>query len=101
MPAACTLPTVQRPVRVAEFDQLFAAVRGSRRPSPVRLELVLDPEVEPFARELAAKETSCCSFFTFDFASTADGLLMAVGVPEAQVEVLDAVAARTTIGDHP
>ncbi len=95
MPEACTLPTVARPVRVAEFDQLFAAaLLGSRRPSPTRLELVLDPGAEARARDLATRETSCCSFFAFDFAQAREGLVMGVGVPSSSVDVLDAFAAR-------
>ena len=35
-PDACTLPTVERPLRVAEFDDLFTAVRRSERPQPTR-----------------------------------------------------------------
>lgn len=31
VPAACTLPTAERPLRLAEFEELFAtAVRGVR-----------------------------------------------------------------------
>ncbi|WP_245718914.1 hypothetical protein [Micromonospora rhizosphaerae] len=35
VPEACTLPTAERPLRVAEFDELFAtALRGQTRLSP-------------------------------------------------------------------
>ncbi|MBB6551859.1 hypothetical protein [Nonomuraea rubra] len=34
-PSACTLPTVEQPLRVAEFDALFAgAVQGVAPPGP-------------------------------------------------------------------
>jgi hypothetical protein len=34
VPEACTLPTVEQPLRVAEFDDLFAtALRGIARPA--------------------------------------------------------------------
>lgn len=92
---ACTLPTVEQPTRIAEFDQFFAdAVHTTRKPDPVRLELVLDPAAEPVARDLAARESSCCSFFAFDFDRTDAGLVMGVTVRAAYIEVLDAFAAR-------
>ncbi|MCX4096686.1 hypothetical protein [Nocardia sp. alder85J] len=35
--SACTLPTVDRPTRLAEFDQFFAdCVRATTRPTPAR-----------------------------------------------------------------
>ncbi|MFG1754168.1 hypothetical protein [Streptosporangium sandarakinum] len=41
-PSACTLPTAEQPLRVAEFDALFIdAVRGVARPEPTRLRLEL------------------------------------------------------------
>ena len=44
VPEACTLPTVDRPVRLAEFDDLFAtALRGQQRLSPTVLRWRLDP----------------------------------------------------------
>ncbi|MFI9536395.1 hypothetical protein ACIG56_24480 [Nocardia fusca] len=100
-PDACTLPTGERLIRVAEFDRLLAdSARSVRRPGPARLELVLDPAAEPDARGLAARESSCCTFFTFDFDTTTEGPVMGVEVPTAYVEVLDAFAARagTAIG---
>jgi hypothetical protein len=96
-PAACTLPTAERPLREAEFDELFAtAVRDVRRPDRTRLVLDLEPRPEIAARaaDLAVRETGCCSFFTFELAATGAGLRLAIGVPEAQVEVLDALEAR-------
>ncbi|WP_039828211.1 hypothetical protein [Nocardia testacea] len=99
VPDACTLPTVEQPIRTAEFDRLFTdSARDIRRPGPERLELVLARDTESVARDLAARESSCCSFFTFDFASTAEGTVMSVGVPAAYTEVLDAFAARAQAG---
>lgn len=99
MPGTCTLPTGEQPIRVAEFDRFFAgAVRGVRRPAPARLELLLTGGTEPAARQLAARESSCCSFFTFDFTTTVDGSVMGVGVPAAYLGVLDAIAIRAQAG---
>lgn len=99
VPDACTLPTVKQPIRTTEFDRFFTgSVRDIRRPSPERLELVFADDAEPVARDLAARETSCCSFFTFDFTATGEGPVMVVGVPATYVEVLDAFAARAQAG---
>lgn len=97
MPSACTLPTVDRPLRVAEFDDLLStAVERLERPAPgeLRLGLVASPEVAGSAAALAARETACCSFFTFTLTATGGALSLSVTVPPAQVEVLDALAAR-------
>ncbi|MGW3610442.1 hypothetical protein ACWD6N_11205 [Micromonospora sp. NPDC005163] len=45
VPQACTLPTVERPLRLAEFDELFAsAVVGVERVDRLRVRLELRPE---------------------------------------------------------
>jgi hypothetical protein len=93
--ASCTLPTVEQPVRLAEFDDFFrAAVRRSTRTWTTRLDLVVLPESEAIACDLAERETSCCSFFHFDFEHAADGLVMRIGVPNDHIDVLDALQAR-------
>lgn len=87
VPSSCTLPT--RPLRLAEFAALFArSARRPRRVSPTRLELSLDDDagVLATARDLAGRETSCCSFFTFTFGA---GGALTVEVPAAQAAVLD------------
>jgi hypothetical protein len=95
-PQACTLPTVERPLRVAEFDQLFVdALRGGDRPESTRLQLRLERSAEARARELTARETDCCSFFAFTFTPAGDEhVAVDVSVPTAHVPVLDALAAR-------
>lgn len=95
VPDACTLPTVDQPIRVAEFDQFFAgSVRTTHRPAATRLDLHLSPGSETAGRDLASRESSCCSFFTFGFDTTDAGPVMEVGVPATYVAVLDAFAAR-------
>lgn len=102
VPDACTLPTAEQPLRVAEFDALFAAaLRGVDRLAPTRLRLILDggAEVEAGARDLVARETECCSFFTFTVERVDDGRLhLDVEVPPARLEVLDALATRAGAG---
>jgi hypothetical protein len=98
-PEACTLPTVDRPLRLAEFDELFfAALRGQQRLSGTVLRWSLDPAAEATARDLTSRESSCCSFFTFTFHPGDGALRLDVEVPAAHVTVLDALARRAAAG---
>jgi hypothetical protein len=93
---ACTLPTAAQPLRVAEFDELFrTSLRSRDRVSPTQLRLTLDPAAEATARDLCARETQCCSFFTFTFGRDGDDLVLDVTVPAQHLEVLDSIE-RTT-----
>ncbi|MDT5209168.1 MAG: hypothetical protein QOF67_1583 [Mycobacterium sp.] len=96
VPEACTLPTTERPLRVAEFDDLFTFVVRADRREPQRLDLVLRRIVEAPARDLAQRESRCCSFFTFEFEAVGDDLVMRIGVPPEHVAVLDAIEAHVT-----
>lgn len=97
VPAACTLPTAEQPLRLAEFDDFFqAAVRRSIRAKRTRLDLVISPQNEASARDLAEREASCCAFFRFDFDRAGDDVVMRVGVPDGQVDVLDDLQARVS-----
>jgi len=106
-PTSCTLPTVEQPLRLAEFDDFFrAAVRHSTRTRATRLDLVILRESEATARDLAERETGCCSFFRFNFGTAQDGLVMRIGVAKDHADVLDALQARIsavacvkTVGD--
>lgn len=52
-------------------------------------------QVEDTARDLTARETSCCSFFAFAMKRHGpDSLTLDVRVPAAHVAVLDALAER-------
>ena len=96
-PEDCTLPSAERPLRAAEFNELFEhAVIGAERLGPGRLRLTLrrDRQVAAKAAELAAAETECCSFFTFTLAVANDSLLLDITVPPARVSILDALAAQ-------
>jgi hypothetical protein len=94
-PEACTLPTTEVPLRVAEFDQLFASsVRGIERVSPTELRMRLDAQAEATAQDLTERETQCCSFFTFGFTHSGAGLFLDITVPPPHVAVLDALSSR-------
>ena len=102
VPEVCTLPTAEQPLRVAAFDRLFAGtVLGVERTAPTRLHLDLrpDPQVAGQVAELAAAETSCCSFFTFMLTVAGGSLGLDIDVPTSYVAVLDALAALTSGGE--
>lgn len=63
---AFTMPTAERPLRLAEFDALFATAvrRVERLGNDVRMRLGADNLAEQ-VRDLTERETSCCSFFSF------------------------------------
>ena len=99
IPEACTLPTAERPIRRAEFDDVFALVAAVDRRSPghVAFRLAGPPDLADQVRDLAARETECCSFFTFTVTATTPGdVLFEVEVPEAYTAVLDGMVERVT-----
>jgi hypothetical protein len=105
VPAACTLPAAQVTTRLAEFADVFAVVRAAQRPAPTELLLVLQPAPGRAAavRDLAARESACCSFFDFTVSEEAAGVLLQITVPPTQAGVLDAMAAHAGVaaGERP
>ena len=102
---ACTLPTADQPLRVAEFDDLFATtLRVIERPdSSVRARLVLagGDDLADRVQRLADAETACCSFFTFtltpletDRVDDETVLALDIEVPVARADVLAALTQR-------
>jgi hypothetical protein len=97
VPEACTLPTEEQPLRVAEFDALFATATGPpERLGPTRLRVHLPggQDNAARARDLIARETGCCSFFSFDLCPSATDMELDVEVPEEHVAVLDGMQRR-------
>jgi hypothetical protein len=97
VPDACTLPTAEQPLRLAEWDALFAAdTTGIQQAAADAVRLTLRPDAAVAARaaDLAARETGCCSFFEFTLTATGGHLTMQIRTPAAQNDVLDALAAR-------
>jgi hypothetical protein len=96
---ACTLPTADRPLRVAEFDGLFtdhlvdARWDGDR----LRIELAGGDDLLAVVRDLTERESECCSFFDFTVQRVGDSVELVVGVPPAQRAVLDSIAARVVV----
>lgn len=96
-PAACTLPTAEQPLRRAAFDDLFAVdVLRVNQVSQLEVCLELRPDATVAARaaSLAAKETGCCSFFTFGLSITDGTVAMTISTEQAHQEVLAALGAR-------
>ncbi|GHJ43249.1 hypothetical protein Cs7R123_05910 [Catellatospora sp. TT07R-123] len=98
VPQACTLPTAEQPLRLAEFDTLFAtATRTVERLADTHLRLTLSggADLEATVRDLSARESDCCSFFTFTVTAAASGqVILDVEVPPARADVLAALAQR-------
>jgi hypothetical protein len=95
---ACTLPTPERPLRLAEFDDVFAtALRSTDHTSDTDARLLLagDAGLAEQIRRLADAESSCCSFFTFTVTPLEQGqVAFDIVVPPPYVDVLDALVAR-------
>jgi hypothetical protein len=97
---ACTLPTAQRPMRVAEFDALFAEhVVAVERDAATKVTMVVQGgrDLEARVRDLAARETGCCSFFTFTVSAwqeATQAMRVEIQVPPARADILAALAAR-------
>lgn len=98
-PAACTLPTAELPRRLAEFEDLFAtALYRQQRLTSTRLRMLLDPAAGERARDLTAREATCCTFFAFTFTTDShhgrEILQLDVEVPSAHADVLDGIQAQ-------
>ena len=97
VPDACTLPTEERPLRVAEWDALFAErLVGVSRPGALRVRLDLrgGDGTEERVRDLVEREGGCCSFFTFGGAAERDAVALDIGVDAVHTAVLDALERR-------
>jgi hypothetical protein len=97
VPEACTLPTVERPLRLAEFDDLFTGVQHVERVDVTRLRLILTGAagLDVTVRDLAERENQCCSFFDFTVTEEGPGrVLFDIALPHVRVDVLDALATR-------
>jgi hypothetical protein len=106
---ACTLPTAEQPLRVAEFDTLFAASLRAVEPpagaaTRARLVLAGSADLPGRVQRLADAETACCSFFTFTLTPLtadpsgdgADTAMVAldIEVPATRTDVLAALVQR-------
>jgi hypothetical protein len=91
-PDPCTMPTIERPLREKEFADLFASsLLRVERAATITARLGLTFDSTDRARDLAARESSCCSFFAFEIVEHDTESVMTISVPAAQVHVLDAL----------
>jgi hypothetical protein len=90
---SCTLPAAERPLRQSEFDDLFATLVTGDRIGPGHLRLVLAAPVDQ-VRDLADRETACCSFFSFSVGTAPSGVVLEISVPLVRAPALDAIVAR-------
>ena len=98
VPDACTLPTVEQPARLAEFDELFAVADRTDRLGPTRIRVTLTggPDVRDTIRDLTDRESRCCTFFSFTITTPGPtSVVLDVEVPAAHIDVLDALYARS------
>jgi hypothetical protein len=96
-PDACTLPTEDRPLRRAEFDDLFATAVtdiGWVSPTHARFDMSGGDALADCVADLAQREQSCCSFFVFEIERDGDRVVLDVQVPPAHAEVLTALVGR-------
>jgi thioredoxin len=96
---ACTLPTADQPMRLAEFEELFtSSLLGLHREESgwLRLRLNGGAAVETRTRELTAREAECCAFFEFTVGREGDQVIVDVRVPADKEVVLDGLAAQAT-----
>jgi hypothetical protein len=97
IPHSCTLPTAERPVRLAEFDTLLGSAASAERDDATHLTFYFDDVegLEARARDLTARESSCCSFFDFNVARDADQVIVGIRVPDQHTSILDSLESRT------
>jgi hypothetical protein len=105
VPDACTLPTAEQPLRLAEFDDLFAgSVRDVERltPTRTRVHLAGADGLAATVRDLTARETECCSFFRFTVTprpvGAGEAVTLDVEVPPQYAEVLEALSRMAAGG---
>ncbi len=89
IPDTCTLPTGDRPLRLAEWDALFAsAVTAVSRTGASSLLLTLaGPDG---VEDLVARESTCCQVFAF----TVTEATLTIDAPPSCADLIDAIAER-------
>lgn len=96
-PVACDLSTATDTPeqRLDEYHRLFAQTLISRErtgTNGVRFRLRAQDGVEPWVRDLAAREKACCAFFAFEITTTGDEVVW-------DAEVIDDDTARAVLDE--
>ncbi|WP_028934126.1 hypothetical protein [Pseudonocardia spinosispora] len=100
IPTSCTLPTAERPIRAAEFEALLPRAVDVRRDGPCHVRLTFAGGDAVAVRDLAARETACCSFFEFVVSVETGRVLLDVTVPASRVEVLDGIVVLAAASEQ-
>jgi hypothetical protein len=82
-PIACTLDASERPQREREIRTLGrdALLSVERTEQSATLHFRSDPGVRQRVEGVAAAESGCCAFLTFDVADEADGVALTIVAP--------------------
>ncbi|HKR68572.1 MAG TPA: hypothetical protein VJT16_07025 [Streptosporangiaceae bacterium] len=95
-PVACDMSTAQdTPAeRLDEYQRLFNGflVGRERSEAAIRFRFRADPGIEPWVRDLAAREKACCAFFNVAVTKTDHEVLW-------DVSVIDDAMARMILAD--
>jgi hypothetical protein len=87
-PIVCTLDDTEVPGRLAEWEQLAEHVI-ERTDTVDGIRVRFDDQVGAAeVADLAAKEQSCCSFFTFTLRIATDGVVLDIAAPEDARELV-------------
>ena len=93
--SACTLPTVERPLRLAEFDSVFALATSVEYDGrTARLHLSGLPALREAVVDLTNRESQCCSFFAFTVDGTESEVDLTIAAPVQHEEIVAALVAR-------
>ena len=96
--SACTLPTLERPLRLAEFDELFTLARAvAYDGQSVRIHLSGPPTLRDQVVDLTDRETECCSFFRFTVDGTGSEVDLVITTPDEHQPIVAAIAARAAL----
>jgi hypothetical protein len=87
---------VERPLRLAEFDELFreSVARVDRDRLTARLTLHGKDGLLARVADLTARESECCSFFEFGLDGDDRELVLSITVPAARADILHALTDR-------
>ncbi|WP_091023212.1 hypothetical protein [Nocardioides szechwanensis] len=93
---ACTLPTLERPLRLSEFDALFRESLTSveQHGDVAVLHLTGRPGLVTRIHDLTDREADCCTFFGFEVEGTDDDLALRITVTPERADVLTALVTR-------
>ena len=87
----CTLTDVDARDRVDEYARLLAAAYTGRERTATGMSWTLRaaPGVADWARDLAARERTCCAFLTIDVTVAGDRVLWELSAEQAAQPVVD------------